>query len=278
MSVIANVVPVSSGTDKMSRMRRRVKPIEPAPIIAILMGLFITSRIVAGGTAVADLPDFEKLWNYNDPAATERTFRELLPAAEKSGDLSYHVQLLTQIARTQGLQDRFDDACATLDAAEKMLRDDLKLARVRCLLERGRVFNSSGQPAKAMPLFEQSWKLAEADKFPRYAIDAIHMLALAAPTPKEQIDWNLRGIAMVEKEPIAEEVASRALQQPWRELRQSRRLREGARRFRKARRNQRQRHVHDERPGPHAAPARPGRSGNGNHPPDSRAARKRGQT
>jgi tetratricopeptide (TPR) repeat protein len=201
VSVIANVVCASSGTAKMSRMRRRVKPIEPAPIIAILMGLFIAGSIVAGGTAVADLRDFDKLWNYQDPAATEKTFRDLLPAAEKSGDASHHAQLLTQIARTQALQDRFDDAHATLDSVEKMLTDELKLARVRYLLERGRVFNSSGQPAKAMPLFEQSWKLAEAEKFPRYAVDAVHMLAIAAPTPREQIDWNLRGIAMVEKDP-----------------------------------------------------------------------------
>jgi tetratricopeptide (TPR) repeat protein len=185
----------------MSRMSRRVKPIEPAPIIAILMGLIISSGIVAGGKAVSELPDFDKMWDYNDAAATEAKFRELLPAAEKSADRSHHAQLLTQIARTQGLQDRFDDAHATLDSVEKMLTDDLKLARVRYLLERGRVFNSSGQPAKAMSLFEQSWKLAEAEKFPRYAIDAAHMLAIAAPTPKAQVEWNLRGIAMVEKDP-----------------------------------------------------------------------------
>jgi tetratricopeptide (TPR) repeat protein len=164
------------------------------------MGLFIAGRIVAaGGTPVADLPDFDKLWNYQDPAATEKKFRELLPVAE-AADRSYYAQLLTQIARTQGLQDRFKDAHATLDSVEKMLTDDLKLARVRYLLERGRVFNSSGQPAKAMPLFEQSWQLAEAEKFPRYAVDAVHMLAIAAATPKEQIEWNLRAIAMVQND------------------------------------------------------------------------------
>jgi tetratricopeptide (TPR) repeat protein len=150
---------------------------------------------------VAELADFDKLWDYNDPAATERRFREILPAAEKSGDRSYHAQLLTQIARTQGLQDRFDEAHATLDSVEKMLADDLKLARVCYLLERGRVFNSSGHSAKAMPLFEEAWKLAETGKFARFAVDAVHMLAIAAPTAKEQIDWNLRGIELVGVEP-----------------------------------------------------------------------------
>ena len=149
---------------------------------------------------MADLPDFDKLWNYQDAAATETKFRELLPATERSGEGSYRAQLLTQIARTQGLQDRFDDAHATLDSVEKMLTDDQKLARVRYLLERGRVFNSAGQHAKAMPLFEASRKLAEAEKFPSYAVDAVHMLAIAAPTTKEQIEWNLRGIERLERE------------------------------------------------------------------------------
>src|SRR4051812_13624858 len=38
MSVMAKVVPWSSGTARMSRMSRRVKPIEPAPIMAMRRG------------------------------------------------------------------------------------------------------------------------------------------------------------------------------------------------------------------------------------------------
>ena len=182
----------------MPRMSRRVNSFKPARIVAVFLAIMMPSAVLHAG---GQLTDFDKLWDYNDPAATERKFRELLPAAEQSGDRSYHAQLLTQIARTQGLQDRFDDAHATLDAVEKMLAGDTKLARVRFLLERGRVFNSAGQPAKAMPLFEEAWKLAEAEKFGRYAVDAVHMLAIAAPTPKEQIEWNLRGLKMVEADP-----------------------------------------------------------------------------
>ncbi len=73
------------------------------------------------------------------------------------------------------------------------------LARV--LLERGRVLNSSGQPEKAMPLFERAWKAAEEAKASRFAIDAVHMLAIAAAEPGEQIRWNLRGIDMVANDP-----------------------------------------------------------------------------
>ena len=93
--------------------------------------------------AERDLPDFDRLWNYNDPPETEQRFRELLPPARASGNTSYLVELLTQIARTEALQRRFDDAHRTHDEAEALLPEAGDRARIRHLLERGRVFNSS---------------------------------------------------------------------------------------------------------------------------------------
>jgi tetratricopeptide (TPR) repeat protein len=155
--------------------------------------------------AAAPLPDFNKLWDYEKPAETERTFRALLPAAGASGDRSYELQLLTQVARCQGLQEKYAEAHATLDAVELRLADDgPTLARVRCLLERGRVFNSSGQPKRAVPLFEQAWQVAEAAGEERYAADALHMLAIAAPTPAERRDGNLRCLDYVRRRPKQE--------------------------------------------------------------------------
>ena len=144
------------------------------------------------------LPDFIKLWNFGNPAKTEQKFREILPHAEAAHDLSYLAQLLTQIARTQGLQGKFDDAHATLDRVEKMLTSDLTLAHVRYHLERGRVFNSSNHPDQALPLFMQAYELAGEIKEMKLAIDAIHMIAIAKKDPKEQVEWNLKGIAMAE--------------------------------------------------------------------------------
>ncbi len=45
------------------------------------------------------------LWNYNDPAATAIKFRNILPQAKISGEVGYTIELLTQIARTEGLQE-----------------------------------------------------------------------------------------------------------------------------------------------------------------------------
>jgi tetratricopeptide (TPR) repeat protein len=145
----------------------------------------------------AEQPDFDVLWDYDDPAATERRFRELLPRAEQGADRSWHAQLLTQIARALGLQREFAEAHATLDRAQALLAPDLSTARIRYLLERGRVFNSSGQPEQAAPLFQEAADLAQREQQDFYAVDALHMLAIVAP-PAEQLEWNLRALALAE--------------------------------------------------------------------------------
>ena len=141
------------------------------------------------------LPDFDALWDYNKPAQTEARFRELLPVAEKSGNASYLAQLLTQLARAQGLQRNFADAHQTLNRVEPMLTDDLPVARIRYLLERGRVFNSSCKPAEAKPFFVEAWDRAQVAGEDSLAIDAVHMLAIVA-TPDEALEWNKKAIAL----------------------------------------------------------------------------------
>lgn len=145
----------------------------------------------------SDLPDFDELWDYENPGATEAAFRALLPRAAGSGDRAYHAELLTQIARTEGLGRKFADAHRTLDAVQALLPDGHPRARVRYLLERGRVFNSAGDQATARPLFAAAWEQAAAAGETFHAIDAAHMLAIAAP-PEERLTWNLRALALAE--------------------------------------------------------------------------------
>jgi tetratricopeptide (TPR) repeat protein len=144
-----------------------------------------------------ELADFDALWDYNDPAKTEMAFRELIPEAEATENASYHAQLLTQIARTEGLQRKFDEAHKTLDTAEGMLSDDLVVARIRYLLERGRVTNSSGQREESKPYFLEAWDLASRSGEDFYAVDAAHMLGIVE-TPEKQLEWNERAIALAE--------------------------------------------------------------------------------
>jgi tetratricopeptide (TPR) repeat protein len=144
------------------------------------------------------VPDFDKLWDYENPDQTEGKFRELVPAAEQSGDCSYYVQLLTQIARAEGLQSKFEDAHTTLNKAESLLTEDMVTARLRYLLERGRVFNSSQQPDKARPLFLEAWNSGVANGEDYYAVDAAHMMQIVEP-PEKQLEWAEKAMVLAEK-------------------------------------------------------------------------------
>jgi len=144
------------------------------------------------------LPDFDKLWDYGQPARTEKAFRELLLRAREAGTSRYLIELLTQIARAEGLQKRYADAHRTLDEAQRLLRSDRPRATVRYLLERGRVFNSSGQPDRARPLFLRAWELAGVADEDGLAVDAAHMLGIIEP-PDEALAWNLKALGLAQE-------------------------------------------------------------------------------
>ena len=145
----------------------------------------------------SNLPDLQALWDYNDPAGTESKFRAVLAKVAALDDQSHHADLLTQIARAQGLQRQFDEAHQTLDQAEAMIADNMHRARVRSWLERGRVFNSSGSKDKAKPLFIKAWVLATGEHFDRLAVDAAHMLGVIEPAD-EALRWNEQALDLAE--------------------------------------------------------------------------------
>jgi hypothetical protein len=93
----------------------------------------------------------DRWWNFDRPAESEARFRA--EVAKLPDSSAARLELLTQLARAQGLQRRFDDAHATLDQVETALPGRPSRVAVRYLLERGRVFNSSQQPERAVPLF-----------------------------------------------------------------------------------------------------------------------------
>lgn len=171
--------------------------------------------------SAGQLPDFDSLWDHSKPAETEAKFREILVVAEESGDSLYIAELKTQIARTLGLQQRFEEAHRVLDEVSTALEHAQKVrhvsfdkerrtnlamtgvsewlrVEVRYLLERGRAFNSSKQKDEALPLFEEAWNLATNAGLDIFAVDAAHMMAIAAP-PEHVMEWNQKALALAEK-------------------------------------------------------------------------------
>ena len=128
---------------------------------------------------MSNLPDFDVLWDYNDPQKTEKVFKELFAESRNSGDREYQAQLLTQIARTHSLRRDFEEAHRILDDVEKMINVvatalDIQtpVARIRYLLERGRTHNSAGDIEAARPLFLEAWERARNARQDYHAVDA----------------------------------------------------------------------------------------------------------
>lgn len=144
------------------------------------------------------LEDFDKLF-VGDLVEAERNLRALLPQAKSLDDKSIYIQILSQIALAEAVQKKFDAAHATLDQAEEYLREEYHLARVRILLERGRVFYQQGNIEAARPLFIESFELSAAHGFDYHTVNAAHMVPFVAKSAEEKIEWNKRAIELAEK-------------------------------------------------------------------------------
>jgi len=169
-----------------------------APCAALVPCAAIASDAPAPPAASPEPPaDWHSLWDFADPAASERRFREALAKAEAAGDRPRAVVLRTQVARAEGLLGRFDAAHATLDVAEKGAGPEEKGLWAWIALERGRVFRSSKKPDLAKRSIEKALAFAELAKDEDAAVDAVHMLALLA-TGDEALRLNMKAIAMAE--------------------------------------------------------------------------------
>lgn len=132
----------------------------------------------------------DELWDFDDPAASEGRFRT---AAASAATFERGV-MLTQVARSLGLQQRYADALRILDSVEGTAEPDVD---VRARLERGRIFNSGNDATAARPEFEAAFALATGHGLETLAVDALHMIAIVAPT-EEQAELHARAIAMAE--------------------------------------------------------------------------------
>jgi tetratricopeptide (TPR) repeat protein len=120
-----------------------------------------------------DVALLDRLWDFDDPAASEQRF--LVAIAEAPAGSTRSGELITQLARSVGLQGRYDEATAMLDD----LGESASLAAVvgvRVVLERGRLANSAGDPVAAKALLQEALTRARAADQEFLAIDAAHML------------------------------------------------------------------------------------------------------
>lgn len=119
-------------------------------------------------------------WDFANLPLTQDRFEQLIAQTEDPSEQAIYE---TQWIRCLGLEGQFERAHARLDDMEI---DDLSLeAQAYHALERGRVFNSSGDPEAAFERFEAAIELALLAENPHLAADAHHMAAIAAPPARE---------------------------------------------------------------------------------------------
>ena len=132
------------------------------------------------------------LWDFDDLEASEARLRAQLadePSAEG------RAEVLTQLARVEGLRGAFADGERLVREAESLAGTSL-VAAARIRLERGRILRSSGNAADALPLFESAFAIAVEAGEPFIAGDAAHMAALAASDRESYCSWTERGVEL----------------------------------------------------------------------------------
>jgi len=143
--------------------------------------------------------DPDALWDFADPAGSESRFHAAL-TAPPSLPADARAEVQTQIARAQGLQRRFADGHATLDEIESSPKPRSDRVDIRIALERGRLRNSSGDPASSISHFTLAWELARTAGEDALAVDAAHMLAIVVPG-EGALPWHERAFALARSSP-----------------------------------------------------------------------------
>jgi len=135
--------------------------------------------------------EIRMLWDFADAAGSER--RCAAASSDAARPAHHRAELATQIARAQGLQGHFSEADATLDA----IGDLRGVVGARVLLERGRLRNSAGSPAEAVPVFRSAAKAANRVGATDLVVDALHMLAISDAGHEASV--TARALEMVEE-------------------------------------------------------------------------------
>jgi tetratricopeptide (TPR) repeat protein len=140
----------------------------------------------------------DALWDFNDPAGSDRRFRTFLKRRVPPLPPGLRIEAMTQLARAQTLRRRFAAARRTLEGARTLFPAGDPRARVRYALEYGRLLNSSGHPRRARRPFEAAWSAARRAGEDGLAVDAAHMVAIAS-SGDDRLRWNRRALELAER-------------------------------------------------------------------------------
>ncbi len=162
---------------------------------ALVAQLFVLESVMA--------IDVAPMWDFGKPELSEQRFRAALDGADADDRLI----LQTQIARTYGLRQDFEQARTLLIALKPQIAAASAEARTRYALEWGRSWSSATHPSAsqtpqaketAHAAYLEALQTAKGARLDGLAIDAIHMLAFVDTAPEDQLKWGREALAVVE--------------------------------------------------------------------------------
>jgi len=151
--------------------------------------------------------DLDRFWSPVDPAGSEAAFRALMSDAEKlvGRDRCHLIELHCLIGRSEALQNKFSEARASLERAEALLEEEQAAyrvsARIRWLIEKGRLHILEKTPSQATRLFSEAWSLSINSGEDYFAVEIAQLMAATEPQ-KTQQEWIKRAIEIAENSPL----------------------------------------------------------------------------
>ncbi len=130
------------------------------------------------------------LWDFDDIDGSELRFDEQLQSETSDAG---RAEVLTQLARVQGMRGDFAEGDRLIDQAQT-LSDGSPAVEARIQIERGRLRNSDGDAAAALPMFRRAFEIADRGGEQFLAADAAHMAAIASPDREGKLEWTDQGI------------------------------------------------------------------------------------
>jgi len=148
--------------------------------------------------------DVNALWNFSRPEVSEQRFSAAMDGATADEKLV----LQTQIARTWGLRRDFAKARDVLAGVEPALPGASDEVRVRYWLELGRTWISATHSKEqrtpealqtARDAYLGAFDMAERARLDFLAIDALHMMVFIDDASDQQLAWNQKALAYLER-------------------------------------------------------------------------------
>jgi tetratricopeptide (TPR) repeat protein len=139
-------------------------------------------------------PEIDALWDWGNPAESERRIRRAAGEAAKAGEQSRELQLQTQVIRAMVLQRRFEDAKPLWRTLNEQMRTVMDPPfRARFYLESGRWDNDWNKLENAISYTRVAVTIAQRHQLDFLQVDALHMLAIMAQG-EEAMRWHKEAI------------------------------------------------------------------------------------